>query len=205
VLEEHLSFLKKNLDKNETFIQDWIDGKINNEGDPVNFDSEEKEIIKKSRCLIFGLEFIDHKREGSTSSKRFDVLTRLNEGANEYVLIELKSPNAKVFTTKEEPNDNSGVSTTYSLSRDLSRAIPEISEYHHLLKNGSDVDWQRCGLTMGPIAKNLIVIGTRKTGDEVWDRHFSNNRHHGLTEVITYTDLIRKMETTIKNLKVNLR
>src|SRR5690348_10184762 len=67
VLEEYKAFLENNLGSNETFIQNWIDGKIDSNGQSANLSEEEIRKVKKSRCLIFGLEFIDHKREGQTS------------------------------------------------------------------------------------------------------------------------------------------
>ena len=59
-LKDHKKFLEENLDKNETYIQNWLD--------------ENDAQFRKQRCLIFGLEFTDHKREGELSSKRFDLL-----------------------------------------------------------------------------------------------------------------------------------
>jgi len=82
-LKEYKQFLIDNLDKNESFIQSWLD--------------EENGKYRKQRCLIFGIEFIDHKREGELDRKRFDILTRASLSSNEYVIIELKSPKNDVF------------------------------------------------------------------------------------------------------------
>lgn len=206
ILEDHKSFLEKNLHKEETFIQNWIDGKIDNDGNAVSLSEDEIKKIKKSRCLIFGLEFIDHKREGETSSKRFDILTRISQGKNDYVLIELKSPSGDVFKVKTTTNQNGGESSEYSLSDDVARAIPQISDYRDLLENNaSDIEWQRIGLPKGKISKSLIVIGTKKD-DAVWNRHFSNLKRNlsSSIEILTYSDLILKLETTLDNLKNNL-
>src|SRR3989338_11439082 len=205
LLEEYKQFLEQNLDKEETFIQDWIDGKIDNNGQTNNSDEEEIKKIKKSRCLIFGLEFISHKREGQVSSKQFDILTRISQGKNDYVLIELKSPSSDVFKVKTKNNDNGGTSEEYHLSDDIARAIPQISEYRHLLDNASDIEWQRIGLVRGKISKCLIVIGTKRD-DAVWSEHFLSLRKNlsSTIEILTYTDLIQKLETTIRNLKENL-
>ena len=205
LLEEYKQFLEQNLDKEETFIQDWIDGKIDNNGQTNNSDEEEIKKIKKSRCLIFGLEFISHKREGQVSSKQFDILTRISQGKNDYVLIELKSPSSDVFKVKTKNNDNGGTSEEYHLSDDIARAIPQISEYRHLLDNASDIEWQRIGLVRGKISKCLIVIGT-KIDDAVWSEHFLSLRKNlsSTIEILTYTDLIQKLETTIRNLRENL-
>ncbi|MDZ7693965.1 MAG: hypothetical protein U5K69_23080 [Balneolaceae bacterium] len=86
-LKEYRDFLKNNLNKNETFIQDWLDEKDGK--------------YRKQRCLIFGLEFIDHKREGELSRKRFDILTRSSMSKNEYVIFELKSPSDEIFRVRE--------------------------------------------------------------------------------------------------------
>lgn len=206
VLEEHKTFLESNLQKSETFIQDWIDGKIDNNGEANNLSEDEVRKVKKSRCLIFGLEFIDHKREGEISSKRFDILTRISQGKNDYVLIELKSPNSDVFKVKINSNQNEGESAEYSLSDDIARAIPQISDYRDLLENNaSDIEWQRIGLSKGKISKSLIIIGTKKD-DSVWVRHFSNLKRNlsSSIEILTYSDLILKLETTLNNLKNNL-
>ena len=205
ILEEYKMFLENNLDKNETFIQDWIDGKISNEGLSNNLEDEERKKVTKSRCLIFGLEFISHKREGQISSKEFDILTKISQGKNDYVLIELKSPNKNTFKIVEKDNPNGGKSTEYHLSDDISRAIPQISDYRSLLENATETEWQKIGLPKGKISKCLIIIGT-KTEDPVWLGHFSNLRRNlsSTIEILTYTDLIDKLDITIKNLRENL-
>ena len=205
ILEEYKEFLEKNLDKDETFIQNWIDGKINNDGQLSNLEEEEIKKVKKSRCLIFGLEFISHKREGVISSKKFDILTRISQGKNDYVLIELKSPNGDVFKTVTKSNQNEGESVEYHLSDDTSRAIPQISDYRNLLENATEVEWQKIGLAKGKVSKCLIIIGTKKE-DPVWSEHFLSLRKNlsSTIEILTYTDLVQKLETTIKNLKENL-
>jgi len=205
ILEEYKRFLENNLDKGETFIQNWIDGKIDNDGNQNELTEEKRKKIKKSRCLIFGLEFISHKREGLVSSKRFDILTKISQGKNDYVLIELKSPYSDIFETITKENANEGKSVEYSLSDDTSRAIPQISEYRNLLEDATDVEWQNLGLKKGKISKSLIIIGTKKE-DPVWLRHFLNLRRNlsSTIEILTYTDLIQKLETTISNLKENL-
>lgn len=205
ILEEYKLFLESNLDKNEEFIQHWIDGKIDNDGNATNASAEERKNITRSRCLIFGLEYISHKREGEISSKQFDILTRISQGKNNYVLIELKEPSGKVFDIKSRANQNEGTSLEYSLSTDVSRAIPQIAEYRSLLEKATEVEWQRIGLPKGEITKCLIVIGT-KVDNPIWSEHFLNLRKNlsGAIEILTYTDLIQKIETVIKNLKDNL-
>ena len=205
ILEGYKQFLGNNLDKEESFIQDWIDGKINDDGQLNNLQDEERKKVKKSRCLIFGLEYISHKREGVVSSKKFDILTRISLGKNDYVLIELKSPNSDVFKTVTKSNQNEGESVEYHLSDDTSRAIPQISDYRSLLENATEVEWQKIGLTKGKISKCLIIIGTKKD-DLVWSEHFLSLRKNlsSTIEILTYTDLVQKLETTINNLKENL-
>mgnify|MGYP001591101343 CR=1 FL=1 len=205
ILEGYKKFLENNLDKEESFIQDWIDGKISDEGTPNNLEDDERKKVKKSRCLIFGLEFISHKREGVVSSKKFDILTRISQGKNDYVLIELKSPNSDVFKTVTKTNQNDGESVEYHLSDDTSRAIPQISDYRSLLENATEVEWQKIGLTKGKISKCLIIIGTKKD-NVVWSEHFLSLRKNlsSTIEILTYTDLVQKLETTINNLKENL-
>jgi len=190
-LKKYKDFLSNNLDKNETFIQDWLD--------------EENGKYRKQRCLIFGLEYIDHKREGAMESKRFDLLTRASKEKNEYVLIELKSPCDDVFKIKETNNKNGGKSYEYHLSSAISRSIPQILRYKSKFENyaqDSD-DLSRIGVEKGTIKKSIIVLGTSKNNDPIWVSHFndlkatlSNN-----LEVVTYTDLIDKLDVTILNLE----
>lgn len=190
-LKIYKDFLSKNLDKNETFIQNWLD--------------EEQGKYRKQRCLIFGLEYIDHKREGAMESKRFDLLTRASKEKNEYVLIELKSPCDEVFKVKTIANQNGGNSYEYHLSSAISRSIPQILRYKSKFENfkeDSD-DLSRIGVEKGTIKKSIIVIGTSKNNDPIWVSHFndlkatlSNN-----LEIVTYTDLIDKLDVTILNLE----
>jgi len=192
-LKEYRNFLIENLDKNEKFIQDWLD--------------EDRGKYRKQRCLIFGLEFIDHKREGELSRKRFDILTKTNELSNEYVLFELKSPCDDTFQIKEVENENGGKSTEYHLSPQIARSIPQILHYKSLFesKTEEDDDLQRIGIKAGKISKCIILIGQRK-GDSVWENHFRavRNNFSNLLEIWTYTDLIHKLDITIKNLEENL-
>lgn len=192
-LKKYRDFLHRNLDKNESFIQGWLD--------------EENGKYRKQRCLIFGLEFIDHKREGELSRKRFDILTRSSMNNNEYALIELKSPCDDIFKIIEKETSNGGTSVEYHLSPQLSRAIPQIlrykSKFEKLPEDNDDL--RRIGLPKGEIKKCIILLG-KKNDDPVWVDHFKslkNNLGGGL-EILTYSDLIEKLDVTIKNLEENL-
>lgn len=192
-LKDYRKFLIENLDKNEKFIQDWLD--------------EEDGKYRKQRCLIFGLEFIDHKREGELSRKRFDILTKTSELSNEYVLFELKSPCDDAFQVKEIENENGGKSTEYHLSSQIARSIPQILHYKSLFESKAegDDDLQRIGIKAGKISKCIILIGQRKD-DPVWENHFRDvkNNFSNVLEIWTYTDLIHKLDITIKNLEENV-
>lgn len=192
-LKEYKEFLIRNLDKNEKFIQSWLDA-----------DSGKH---RKQRCLIFGLEFIDHKREGELSSKRFDILTRASNTKNEYVIFELKSPCDDVFKIEVRNTANEGKSTEYHLSPEISRAIPQILHYKNLFesKSASDDDLQRLGIEPGKVTKCIILIGKRPH-DHVWESHFNSIRSNfsNILEIWTYSDLIDKLDITVKNLEDNL-
>jgi len=190
-LKKYRDFLNSNLDKNERFIQSWLD--------------EDNGRFRKQRCLIFGLEYIDHKREGALESKRFDILTRASKEKNEYVLIELKSPCDEVFKIKEVENINGGKSQEFHLSDSLSRSIPQILRYKSKFESYSEDsdDLLRIGVEKGNIKKSIIVIGTSKNENPVWRNHFndlkatlSNN-----LEIVTYSDLVDKLDVTIHNLE----
>lgn len=192
-LKNYKKFLKDSLDKNETFIQNWLD--------------EDEGKHRKQRCLIFGLEFINHKREGLLSSKRFDILTKMSLTDNEYVIFELKSPNSDVFKIyNEEENKNEGKTNKYKLSDDLARSIPQILNYKTLFeeKKDDDEDLQRVGIKSGKVSKCIILIGTRKE-DPIWEKNFRNIKSNfsNTLEIWTYSDLINKLEITIKNLEEN--
>lgn len=192
-LRDYRNFLLENLDKNEKFIQNWLD--------------EDSGKHRKQRCLIFGLEFTDHKREGELSRKRFDILTRTNELSNEYVLFELKSPCDDVFKITEVDNSNGGKSTEYHLSSQISRSIPQILHYKNLLesKHDGDDDLQRIGIKAGKVSKCIILIGQR-ANNPIWESHFRSLKSNfsNSLEIWTYTDLINKLNVTIKNLEENL-
>ena len=192
-LVEYKDFLTKNLDQNEKFVQDWLD--------------EDKGKFRKQRCLIFGLEFIDHKREGELSRKRFDILTRTSTSKNEYVIFELKSPCDDVFKVETKDTSNEGKITEYHLSPQISRAIPQILHYKHLLegKTAGDDDLQRIGISPGKVTKCIILIGKRYD-DPIWEEHFKSIRDNfsNVLEIWTYSDLIEKLDVTIKNLEENL-
>ncbi len=188
-LKQHLSFLENNLDKDEKFIQNWID--------------ENNRAFVARRCLIFGIEYVDPRREGNLSQKRFDILA--NQNRTNHVLIELKSPNAEVFRIEKTSNNNGGVSTEYRLSEELSRAIPQVLGYKSLYDNASNVELEKLGLSEKKIiSKCLIIIGQSKS-DSVWKENIQQLRSNlGMIELLTYTDLIDKLKNTIKNLEENL-
>jgi len=207
ILEEHKRFLEDNLVKNETFIHNWLDGKTDDKGNEIRNTEKEQKRLRKSRCLIFGLEFINFKSKGKLSGKEFDILTKTSLQRNEFVLIELKSPGEEVFDTKEKAeNNNEGKSKDYSFSDSLFRSIPQVLNYKHLFENASDEELQSLNVQEGKVMKCIILIGKSKKDDKVWERNFQNLKHSfsNLIEIWTYTDLIEKLDTTIKNLRENL-
>ena len=188
ILKSHLSFLENNLDKNETFIQNWLD--------------EKKGIFRKQRCLIFGIEYVDPKREGEFMRKRFDILAEQN--LDNHVLIELKSPSAEIFRIIQSPTTNDGITTEYHLSPELSRAIPQILQYKKWYENARIEEIQVLGIDKKAIHKCIIIIGTRNI-DPLWKENFQMLKSNLNIELLTYTDLIDKMKNTIGNLEENLR
>ncbi|PIY79671.1 MAG: hypothetical protein COY81_01365 [Candidatus Pacebacteria bacterium CG_4_10_14_0_8_um_filter_43_12] len=190
-LKENLSFLKDALgdNKTETDIQNWID--------------EDNRKYSKQRCMVFGIEFIDPKREGELSRKRFDVLAEQNR--RYHIIIELKGPEADIFEVKQVLNNNGGVSTEYRISEELSRAIPQVLGYKKLYLEMSSEELETIGLKeKKEISKCIIVIGKR-SDSSVWLENFDDlkNSLNGI-EIWTYTDLVEKLENTIENLENNL-
>jgi len=188
ILKSHINFLKSNLDKNETFIKNWID--------------EEDGKYRKQRCFIFGLEYVDPKREGQISSKKFDVLAE--QDLEHYVIFELKSPKDDIFKINSDTTVAGGETTEYNLSPQLSRAIPEILGYKKLYNEATDEELQKFGVKIKkPISKCVIVLGTRQD-NPVWKGNFERiaNCFNGI-ELLTYNHLIDRLENIVKNLEEN--
>ncbi len=187
ILNAHRDFLFSNLDKNEVFIQNWLD--------------EDGGKYRKQRCLIFGLEYVDPKREGALSGKRFDILAEQN--LDNHVLIELKSPSAQIFDIKTKATHNDGIITEYHLSPELSRAIPQILGYKKWYDGASAEEIQALGIVKRQISKCIIVIGTRND-DPVWKENFHDLKNSLKIELLTYSDLLDRLDNTIKNLESTL-
>jgi len=181
-------FIENNI--SETEVQNWID--------------EDDHKYRQQRCLIFGLEYIDFKREGSTSSKRFDVLTRVSSKYIDHVLIELKSPADDIFevTTTQTINNPTD---EYKLHKELARAIPQILEYKSSLesKDAGDAELEKLGIFDKPrIGKCIIIIG-KHSDNPRWllnRENFVRSLNSSL-EVWTYSELLNKLDSTIKNLE----
>ncbi len=176
----------------EKLIQNWLDG------------DDHKH--RGERCLIFGLEFVSHYREGGSSGKRYDILTRIGIDSEERVLIELKGADADAFDVESKKTINE-VSKEYRLSDELSRAIPQILEYKRNLeaKPEGDPELERVGeQNKVRIAKCVIVIGSLRSDDKRWMRNFEELKKsfNSVLEIWTYTDLQNKLDATISNLKL---
>lgn len=186
ILKSHIAFLRSNLDKNETFIQNWID--------------EDDGKFRKQRCLIFGLEYVDPVREGQVAGKRFDVLAE--QDLEHHVIFELKSPKDEVFRLVEQPVAAGGMSTEYHLSSQLSRAIPEVLCYKKMYETAQSEELQKLGIKVRkPVSKCVIVLGTRRD-DQVWKENFDRicGSLTGI-ELLTYNHLIDRLENTVRNLE----
>ena len=180
-------------DASEIAVQNWLD--------------EDGHKYRQQRCLIFGLEYIDFKREGNASGKRFDVLTRVGSKFIDHVLIELKSPSANIFKVDAVTNANGGTSSEYNISKELARAIPQILEYRCTLmdKQPGDPELERLGITSTEkirIGKCIVVIG-KHDNDARWLKNRENLvRSLGSDfEIWTYTELLNKLDATIQNLE----
>lgn len=178
----------------ETSVQSWID--------------EGNHKLRRQRCLIFGLEFVDFKREGQVSSKKFDILTKIGPDNLERVLIELKGANSNFFDIANSETINN-TTTEYNLHSDLARAIPQILEYKDDLnsKQAGDPDLERLGITSGTanVQKCIIVIG-KNNNDSRWIKNRNNLRNSlsSSLEIWTYSDLLHKLDATIENLEADI-
>lgn len=186
VLSELVTFLSKNLDSDETKIQKWLD--------------EKNGMYRKQRCLIFGMEYIDPKREGQLStSRRFDILAEQN--CDNHVIIELKSPKANIFKITKKKNKNGGYTTDYSISPELARAIPQVLGYKTEYERLKPDEMQKLGLNEKKIVSECIIVIGKRVDDPLWKEHFNNLQKNVAVRILTYSDLIDKMENTIQNLK----
>lgn len=194
-----LKLLKSYKDK----LQEFIDNDAS-ETDVQNWLDEDGHKYRQQRCMIFGLEYIDFQREGSVSSKKFDVLTRVGSEHVDHVLIELKSPADDIFKITQTDGINSPTST-YQIHEHLARAIPQILEYKSMLesKPAGDADLEKIGIKdKAHIRKCIIVIGKHRD-DARWRQNRDNLvRSLGSTlEIWTYTELLNKLDSTISNLE----
>lgn len=174
----------------ETEVQNWLD--------------EDGHKYRQQRCMIFGLEYIDFQREGSVSSKKFDILTRVSSKYIDHVLIELKSPADDIFEVTQSSSINNPTST-YQIHKHLARAIPQILEYKSTIeaKPSGDAELEKLGIKgEAHIGKCIIVIG-KHSDDARWRQNRKNLvRSLGSTlEIWTYSELLNKLESTIENLE----
>jgi hypothetical protein len=194
-----VNLLKKYREK----IKEFIDGNAT-EMEVQNWLDEDDDNHRQDRCMIFGLEYIKHKREGGSSGKSYDVLTRIGNKKSERVLIELKGPEHDVFKTNTRDGKNDP-SKKYHLSPKLAEAIPQVLEYKRDLntKPEGDSELSRIGED-GPIdiAKSIIVIGESKSSTR-WRKNFLDLKKSlsSNLEIWTYTDLVDKLDSTIDNLE----
>lgn len=181
LLERLIIDLKSLLEKSEKDVQNWIDD------DP------------KVHCLIFGLEYIDYKRETPFGNSQFDILTDIS--GTEHVIIELKSPNKPLFQIIERKLKN-GVKKDYALSPDLAEAIPQTIKYFRDYDRESKETFIKNGTEQKKVPKAIIIIGRNIKDDSVWQDHYCDlrNRIAGI-EVLTYDHLIEKLQNQITNLK----
>lgn len=179
-----------NTNASETDVQNWLD--------------EDNHKYRQQRCLIFGLEYIDFKREGSVSSKNFDVLTRVGSKHVDHVLIELKSPGDDIFKITPHATIND-TTNTYQIHDHLARAIPQILEYKSTLetKQPGDAELEKLGIQgKAHIGKCIIVIG-KHSDDSRWLQNRENLVHSlgAILEIWTYSELLDKLSSTIENLE----
>jgi hypothetical protein len=186
ILKSHVEFLRDNLDKNETFIQNWLD--------------EDGGKYRKQRCLIFGLEYADPVREGQVAAKRFDILAE--QDLEHHVIFELKSPKDDIFQVISSEVVAGGTSSEYHLSRQLSRAIPEVLGYKKMYEGAQTEELEKLGIKhRKPVSKCVIVLGTR-VDNQLWRENFDRVCYsfNGI-ELLTYNHLIDRLENTIRNLE----
>jgi hypothetical protein len=183
VLENLKRQLETKLSGNEMTVQNWIDEN------------------RKIRCLVFGLEFVDYKREVSFGNSRFDLL--MEQTGEYHVIIELKSPSAELFDVVIKKTTH-GEKAEYIISKDLAEAIPQIIKNFGEYERENEVTFKKNGVKKKEVSKGIIVIGRSKKDDPIWQEYY-NNLCHRLSgiEILTYDHLLSKISNQITNL-INL-
>lgn len=181
LLERLISELQGLLDKSEKEVREWLDKN------------------PKINCLIFGLEYVDYKREVTFGNSQFDVLTDIS--GTEHVIIELKSPNRLVFQVQIRRLKN-GTKTDYILSPDLAEAIPQTIKYFREYEREPAETFIKNGTEHKKVPKAIIVIGRNQKDNPVWQDHYCDlrNRIAGI-EILTYDHLVEKIQNQIVNLR----
>lgn len=192
LLKSYRNKLQEFIDTNssETEVQNWLD--------------EDNHRYRQQRCMIFGLEYIDFQREGSVSSKKFDILTRVGSKYIDHVLIELKSPADDIFEVIQSSSINNPTSS-YQIHKHLARAIPQILEYKSTIeaKPAGDAELEKLGINeKAHIGKCIIVIG-KHNDDSRWKQNRENlvRSLGSVLEIWTYSELLNKLDSTIENLE----
>lgn len=192
LLKSYRNKLQEFIDTNasETEVQNWLD--------------EDNHRYRQQRCMIFGLEYIDFQREGSVSSKKFDILTRVGSKYIDHVLIELKSPSDNIFEITQASGINNPTST-FQIHKHLARAIPQILEYKSTIeaKPAGDAELEKLGISeKAHIGKCIIVIG-KHSEDSRWKQNRENlvRSLGSVLEIWTYSELLNKLDSTIENLE----
>lgn len=192
LLKSYRDKLQEFIDTNasETEVQNWLD--------------EDNHRFRQQRCMIFGLEYIDFQREGSVSSKKFDILTRVGSKYIDHVLIELKSPADDIFEVTQSSSINNPTST-FQIHKHLARAIPQILEYKSTIeaKPAGDAELEKLGINeKAHIGKCIIVIG-KHNEDSRWKQNRENlvRSLGSVLEIWTYSELLNKLDSTIENLE----
>jgi hypothetical protein len=154
--------------------------------DPKTGETEIHEFIETNTPRwLFGLEYADIQSEvyfpPGKKDFRFDLMLKRFDGFKD--LVELKSPNARLFRKATERRSK--------LTSPLAEALGQVVAY----LNACDL-YQRTDLFR---PKAYIVIGNRATDDEKQRRLLQS--HLTQVEILTYSSLIERGESLLQHLK----
>jgi hypothetical protein len=154
--------------------------------DPGTGETEIHEFIETAAPRwLFGLEYADIESEvyfpPGKKEFRFDLMLKRFDGFKD--LVELKSPNARLFRKATERRSR--------LTSPLAEALGQVVAY----LNACDL-YQRTDLFR---PKAFIVIGNKNTDDEKQRRLLQS--HLTQVEILTYSSLIERGESLLQHLR----
>ena len=150
--------------------------------------------------IVEGKAYVGGKSIGNRGGNLVDFLAK-NEVSNNAVLIEIKTPETELLGTQYRGN-------VFNISRDLSGAIIQVSNYKHSLQNEYFNLRQQSSVDFGSFEPSCVVIAgdfEQEINTEKKAKSFELFRSHlSGVEIITYDEMFGKVKLLIDLLEGNL-